>query len=163
MTHLQPFKAREILSLPIAESAGWQIKRYGLLAKQKQFNESVVAAALPAAIERLPTAGHLSYAESNHGVGFQIVHFAEVAVVSPIFYWLWGSVLANTQQMRAQWDSPNEFQTGAKHIIGCVWEMQLVCFETQAWQQTMLNDEHTPEERLKHYLNKKHPSAIVSS
>ena len=34
----------------------------------------------------------------NHAVGFKIVHFAEVAIVSPLFYWQWGSVLTKIVQ-----------------------------------------------------------------
>ncbi len=159
MSHLKPFIPRKILALPTVESDGWQLKRYGILADQKFFDPRVASSALTAAIERLPLAGNINDPDGNHGVGVQLIHFAEVAVVSPVFYWVWGSVLANTHQMRAQWDSPNRFEAGVKEVVGCIWEMQILCFETQAWKETMLSGVGTPTENLADYLRQILPSA----
>ncbi len=141
MKHFQPFSSRRILQLPIGKANGWKLKRYGIIAKDREFDLSVAQSALESAIERLPTAGRLEDAEGNHGVGFQIVHFAEVAIVSPVFYWIWGSVLANTFQMRAQWRDTNAFETGVKEVVGCVWEMDIICFETKSWKEIMLGED----------------------
>lgn len=138
MKHFQPFSSRRILQLPIGEANGWKLKRYGIIAKDRAFDSSVSTSALESAIERLPIAGRLEDAEGNHGVGFQIVHFAEEAVVSPVFYWIWGSVLANTCQMRAQWRDTNAFEAGVKEVVACVWEMEIICFETKSWKEMML-------------------------
>lgn len=159
MSHLKQFTPRKILALPTAETVGWQLKRYGILADQKSFEPQVASSALAAAIERLPIARDISVPDGNHGVGIQLIHFAEVAVVSPVFYWVWGSVLANTDQMRAQWESLNRFETGVKEVVGCIWEMQILCFETQAWKDTMLGGKGAPKENLTDYLRQKFPSA----
>ena len=159
MNHFQPFCSRNVLSLPTAESNGWRLKRYAILANGKKFEQTIASAALDGAIERLPHAGGLGDENGNHGVSFQIIHFAEVAVVSPVFYWQWGSVLANIQQMRAPWKHPTKFDTGVKEVIGCIWEMQIVCFEMQAWTNTLLNDVGTPYEKLTDYLERHLPSA----
>lgn len=103
MNHLQPFSSRRVLQLPAGEAKNWKLKRYGIVANDREYDSTAAVLALDAAVERLPVAGRLDDSEGNHGVGFQIVHFAEVAIVSPVFYWMWGSVLANTSQMRAQW------------------------------------------------------------
>ncbi|MBG6202121.1 hypothetical protein IWQ48_003264 [Labrenzia sp. EL_13] len=42
-------------------------------------------------------------APDANGMGFQIVHFAQVTVVAPVFYWQWGIVLSKIGQMRAYW------------------------------------------------------------
>lgn len=159
MEHLQQYSNRRVLALPRAEANGWQLKRYGILAKDKTFDSLISASALDAAIERLPAPGKLDDPNGNHGVGIQLVHFAEVAVVSPIFYWVWGSVLANTDQMRAQWENTSNFKTGVKEIVGCIWEIQILCFETQSWKETMLNGEGIPEDNLSLYLNSVLPTA----
>lgn len=57
--------------------------------------------------------------ETNHGVGFQIIHFAEVAVVAPTFYWHWGSVLSKIVQVPAPWDRPTEFSASVNDVVGC--------------------------------------------
>ena len=159
MEHLQPYQCRTLLALPRAEVNGWQLKRYGILANDKTFDSLIASSALDAAIERLPAPGKLDDPNGNHGVGIQLVHFAEVAIVSPAFYWVWGSVLANTNQIRAQWENTAHFTTGVKEVVGCIWEMQILCFETQSWKENMLNGGGIPEENLSLYLNSTLPAA----
>lgn len=159
MNHLQPFQSRKVLSLPTVKHNGWQLKRYGILSEDRKYNAKTVSSALDSALERLPVAGRLDEENENHGVGFQIIHFAEVAVVSPVFYWMWGSVLANVDQMRAQWEDTERFKTGVKEVVGCVWEMEIVCFEVQSWKHSMLIDNGNPGERCTNYLNQFLPSS----
>jgi len=157
--HFKTYQPRTIVSLPAVKSGGWQLKRYAVIASQRVFDPEVAASALEAAIKQLPAAGTLEDPNGNHGVGFQIVHFAETGVVSPVFYWMYGSVLANTQQIRAPWDDSKNFNTGVKEVVGCVWEMQIICFENQSWMQTMLGVDGTPRERLSRYLDSRLPLA----
>ena len=152
LEHLSPFRSRTILSLPVVSGGGWQLKRYAILADEKTFDESIAVAAGQAALNRLPDAGQLSDGVGNHGVGFQIVHFAEIAVVSPVFYWQWGNVLANIEQMRAQWGAPTNFGNGVNEVVGCIWEMDIVNFEISTWKTTLLSEAGTPEERLAAYI-----------
>ncbi|WP_299547601.1 hypothetical protein [uncultured Tateyamaria sp.] len=154
MSHLDPFRARTVLSLPAERSAGWQLKRYAILADGRAFSEEVATAATAAAIQRLPQARPLSEVDGNHGMGFQLIHFAETAVVSPAFYWQWGSVLAHIDQLRAPWDDPTRFDTGSPEVFGCVWEMEIVTFEVGAWTSTMLSDHGAPADRLQAYTQK---------
>lgn len=161
MHHLQPFRPRDVVSLPLAEKSGWRLKRYAILADDRKLNHKVISAALDKALQRLPQAGKLSDQDGNHGIGFQIVHFAEVAVVSPVFYWQWGSVLANIPQMRAPWDAPTEFDTGVKEVVGCVWEMEIISFEVNAWATTLLGNTGTISEKLKCYFAHHFPATRV--
>ncbi len=155
MEHLQQFCSRRILSLPIAKDHGWQLKRYAILANGRDFDNNIAVSAHIEAIKRLPLAGSLMDGSVNHGVGFQIVHFAEVAVVSPVFYWQWGSVLANIEQIRAKWEAPTMFENGVKEVVGCIWEMEVVSFEINAWKNTLLNNVGAPTKRLASYLEKR--------
>jgi len=153
LNHLQPYQPREVISLPLAENAGWRLKRYAILAEGRKFDATIATAALDAAVQRLPAPGNIESPDGNHGVGFQIIHFAEVAVVPPVFYWIWGSVLANTPQIRARWNTPTQFEDGVDEVIGCIWELEIVTFEAAAWKETMLNGTHNPEQKLLQYLN----------
>jgi len=150
--HLQPYRPRNVLPLPILKDQGWQLKRYAILADGRSFDDEISSSAGVEAIKRLPSAGGLTDGTGNHGVGFQIVHFAEVAVVSPVFYWQWGNVLANIEQIRAQWAAPTRFADGVKEVVGCIWEMDIVNFEISVWKNTMLNNVGTPAARLATYL-----------
>ncbi len=152
MDHLQAFKPRPISAFPVARQNGWLLKRYAILAEGRESDDGVMTAALSEACARLPASGALADPTGNHGVGVQIVHFAQVAVVSPVFYWQWGSVLARLPQMRAQWQTPSVFEDGVPDVVGCVWEMEIVAFEVAAWQRTMLSGVGCPAERLDAYL-----------
>lgn len=150
--HLQQYCSRHVMSLPIAKDHGWQLKRYAILADGRKFDNDIASSALIEAYARLPDAGNLVDEADNHGIGFQIVHFAELAVVSPVFYWQWGCVLANIGQMRANWITPTNFGNGVEEIVGCIWEMEVVSFEVNTWKNTLLNNVDTPTERLASYL-----------
>ncbi len=152
MDHLQPFRARNVLSLPMLKNQGWRLKRYMILANGKSFDSSIASAAGIEAIKRLPDAGSLMDGSGNHGVSFQIIHFAEIAVVSPVFYWQWGNVLASIDQMRAKWETPTVFGDGVKEVVGCIWEMNIINFEVNAWTHALLNNDGVPTERLATYL-----------
>lgn len=154
MRHLHPFRARRLLPLPAEQSAGWQLKRYAILADGRAFSAGIASAATAVAFERLPPAGTLTDADGNHGVGFQLIHLADTAVVSPVFYWQWGSVLAHIDQLRAPWDDPTCFDTGKPEVFGCVWEIEIVAFEVGTWKSTMLSDQGTPTDRLAAYMGK---------
>ncbi len=152
MDHLDPFRPRPVRALPPVERQGWRLKQYAIVSDGRAFDATVAEAACAEALHRLPVAGALSDGAGNHGVGFQIVHFAQVAVVAPVFYWRWGSVLANLPQLRARWDRPDVFETGVAGVVGCVWEMQVVAFEVDLWQRTMLAAARAADERLAQYL-----------
>lgn len=155
MEHLRPFKERDVLRLKDATARGWHLKRYAIFAEGRALDEEVAAAATAVAFERLPVAGLLTDAADNHGIGFQIIHFAETAVVSPIFYWQWGSVLARLGQIKAPWDNPTAFKTGIDEIVGCIWEMKIVQREIEAWTSSVLSGPKNPEDGLSKYLD--HP------
>lgn len=155
MDHLEPFQPRKVLSLADIKVQGWHIKRYAIMAEGRVFDDTIAEAAGVAAIARLPPAGSLMDAQGNHGIALQIVHFAQTGVVSPVFYWRWGSVVAEIDQMRASWDAPTIFNDGAKHVIGCIWEMDIVSFEIAAWKATVLGVSGTPQDRLAAYMTRR--------
>ncbi|SHG82332.1 hypothetical protein [Marivita hallyeonensis] len=153
MEHLKPFKEREVLRIESVNTQGWQLKRYAILADGRAFDAEVAAAATDETLKRLPKAGSLTDTAGNHGIGFQIIHFAETAVVSPVFYWQWGSVLAQPFQIKAHWDEPTVFKDGVDEIVGCIWEMNIVRDEVTAWTETMLGRSQNRLAQVSDYLN----------
>jgi len=154
MDHLQSFQPRQITPLRNAEQQGWTLKRYAILSDGCSMDDDIVAAATEEAIRRLPSPGSIDDADTNHAIGFQIVHFAQVAVVSPVFYWQWGSVLAHIPQMRAPWVDPTHFADGKAEVFGCLWEMQIVEFETNCWKETVLSGTENPSTNIAAYLSR---------
>lgn len=152
MSSLQPFRPRPFFALPHVKSNGWHLKRYAIIADGRLFDETIAAVAAEEAMRRLPKAGSLNDETGNQGVAFQIVHFAQVAVVSPIFYWQWGSVLAHLHQMRASWDAPTQFGDGVKEVVGCIWEMNIVHFKVGAWANQLLGGVKSTADGLTSYL-----------
>lgn len=153
MKHVQPFRSRKVQSLGLAAQDGWRIKRYAIVADNRALNPQGVAAATEAAFARLPKAGPLEDGQGNHGVGFQILHFSEeIPLVSPVFYWQWGSVLFNAHQMRSYTESPYEVVDGVAEVVGCVWEMELVAFESAAWRENVLTSGADIATRVERYL-----------
>ncbi len=163
MDHLQSFRSRPVEALPVFQSSGWTLKRYAIFADGRSFDDAVALAASSEALRRLPKAGNLSDSDGNHGIGFQIIHFAQIAVVSPVFYWRWGSVLANIDQLRASWDAPTKFGDGVSDVVGCIWEMEIGQFEIEAWKATFLSPTGTPEERLSDYIKKQAPTNALNA
>ena len=155
MDHLSPFRPRKRHVLDTAHENGWQIKRYAIVADGRTYDPAIAAAATAEAVRRLPEPGPLTAANGNHGAGFQIIHFAEGAVVSPMFYWQWSSVLAQMGQLRAAWETPTRFADGMREVVGCVWEMQIVQHEVTAWTDTMLGSATAddPAQRLSRYMS----------
>lgn len=156
MKHLQPFQSRNVLALPVANTHGWRLKRYAILSRGRTLDDAIVSSALQALAKKLPTAGGIHDEDGNHGIGFQIIHFAEVAVVAPAFYWRWGSVLSSLEQMRAPWDRPTQFGASKNDVVGCVWEMDIVNFEVATWKTTVLSETGLPDERVLKYLSKQY-------
>lgn len=152
--HLKPYQAREVTALPLAQQRGWRLKRYAIFSAGRAMDDAVVAGATGGVFDQLPAPGDLRDADGNHGVGFQILHFAEqVAAVSSQYFWQWGSVLARMPQMRSDWAAPAEFGPGRSEVVGCVWEMQIVTFETELWTRTMLSNDGALDARLASYLS----------
>lgn len=153
MNTLRPYRPRPLLALPVVESRGWHLKRYAIIASGKTFDETIANIAAEEALKRLPKAGALDDETGNQAVAFQIVHFAEVAIVSAVFYWQWGSVLAHLDQMRASWKTPTKFEAGVKEVVGCIWEMNIVRFEVEAWATQLLDGTKSTAEGLTAYLS----------
>ena len=153
LEHLKPFEERDVVRLESVNDQGWRLKRYAVLADGRAFAEDVASAATDEALSRLPYAGSLENELGNHGIGFQIIHFAETAVVSPVFYWQWGSVLAKPFQIKAQWNNPTVFEDGVDEIVGCVWEMNIVRDEVEAWTSTILGKSSDPLGQVPDYMN----------
>jgi hypothetical protein len=75
----------------------------------------------------------------EHGVGFAIIHFARDGNYLLLSRWYGGNMLKHDlfemKQSPAGWQTASLQSTG---IVACVWELQVIAFERQAWVCTAM-------------------------
>jgi hypothetical protein len=86
------------------------------------------------------------------GVGFMIVHQAERRNSIFIAWWENESVLHQRMLFSPQ-DAPLNIAADPNDtVVGCVHELNLINFESDAWMQTMMHKDNAPD--LEEYLKK---------
>ncbi len=129
---------------------GYRLKSYSMHLsdkKEKQALENhdlqaLLAACVPPAPEPL-----------DHGPGFVIVHYARDGDYLLISRWYGGNMLKHELFQLVQnaegWQAEPLRST---NIVACVWELQVIAFERQAWVATVMTKRGT-EQSFKSYLN----------
>jgi hypothetical protein len=130
--HIEPYRPRRIEPLGVVERAGWPIKLIGITAGADLPDDAEVAAAVDVA-ER----------EQPRGFGFCIVHRGAEALWVLVCWWeleimyerLWRADLGSTDLRPVPPDGPT----------ACVWELQAICHERQAWIEHVLTNPSAPD------------------
>jgi hypothetical protein len=129
---------------------GYRLKSYSMHLsdkKEKQVLENhdlqaLLQACVPPASEPL-----------DHGPGFVIVHYARDGDYLLISRWYGGNMLKHELFRLVQnaegWQAEPLRST---NIVACVWELQVIAFERQAWVATAMAKRGT-ERSFKSYLN----------
>jgi hypothetical protein len=118
----EPYRPRRIEPLGVVERAGWTIKLIGITAGADLPDDAEVDAAVAVAERELPAGG---------GIGFCIVHRGTEALWVLVCWWkldimyerLWQADLGSTDLRPVPPDGPT----------ACVWELQAIWHERQAW------------------------------
>jgi len=140
---------RRVKPRPVVSVNGYRLKPYeiyyaedGKIRLQEPDLKSLISQCLPASDDPL-----------NHGVGFVMVHFARDGQYLLLSRWYGGNMLKHDlfeiKQMADGWQSTSLKSTG---IVACVWELQVVTFERQAWVNTAMAEGGT-ECSYDRYLN----------
>lgn len=145
---MEHYRPRAIHLLERWRPGGWRIKVYGIGASGSMPPSALVEAGKGAASDTL--SGVASKTE-HHGVGFLGVHAGRGADVVFLDWWarenelhhrLWIAEPGRPDSLRSR--SPDEF-------IACVWDLEVVCFERNAWIRSILS--HPAEPRWEEYLS----------
>jgi hypothetical protein len=131
---IEPYRPRRIQPLGVVERAGWAIKVIGITASADLPDDAEVAAALKVAERELPR---------HPGVGFSIVHRGAEALWVLVCWWdldimyerLWRADLGSTDLRPVPPEGPT----------ACVWELQAICHERQAWTDHVLTSPSAPD------------------
>jgi len=125
----EQYRPRRIGPLGVVEHAGWTIKLIGITAGADLPDEAEVAAAVVVAERELPQ-------RTPGGVGFCVVHRGAEALWVLVCWWeldimyerLWRADLGSTDLRPVPPDGPT----------ACVWELEAINHERQAWVDHVL-------------------------
>ncbi|MBN1920021.1 MAG: isochorismatase [Anaerolineae bacterium] len=143
----EPYYPRPIRFLELWERAGWRLKVYGIAYQRPAPRPELIDAAKAVVYSHLidPTA-----LQEGYGVGFLGINDGRGANFVFLDYW------ANENELHhhvyiSPADKPEELiyatPTG---IAACVWDLRVMCFERQAWLETVLMNPKKPD--LEAYL-----------
>jgi hypothetical protein len=148
----EPYKARPIRFLELWEEAGWRLKVYGIAYQCDYPRPGLVEAAKTVARVHLLQPLAL---QQGYRVGFLGVHDGRGANFVFLDYW------ANENELHHHvYVSPSDEPVSLEYVTptgltACVWDLRVLCFERQAWIDTVLTNPTGPdlEKYLTHQLN----------
>lgn len=145
----EPYRPRPVHFLDLWEPDGWTLKAYGISYAHQTPSAALVAAARERTLECLPAPGE----DGNYGVGFVGVH--EGRDFNFVFVAWWAA--ENQLYMRrflSSVDEPSELREATNHdVFACVFDLQLVWFERNAWLEKVLVNPQGPN--IQAYLKKR--------
>lgn len=143
MADFEAYKQREISSLDTIQVSGWHVKIYTItnrdyFSAQKTLEEVFVL--LPSWLSKaefscLPT----------YKTAFLVVHEAREGTWILLNWWT-GGEMVETLTSFARLDSPSKIQESPyKNSMICVWELQIMLHERQAWIKHILSKPGSPD------------------
>lgn len=142
------FRPRPVRFLELFECGPWRIKLYGLTAEHTRLLPEVVAAAKKLFRSTLPKD---PVAAKSYGVGFAGVHCGSDSNFVFVDWW------ANENELHhcvftSTLKRPVDFTPGEDGLSACVFDLQLIWFERNAWVEKVLANPTGPD--LEAYLQK---------
>jgi hypothetical protein len=155
---IRPYRDRHISYLNLANIFGWRLKLYGVSVSEFGVSMNAQAAVVHLAERILPVPPlwptkpdqETPSFEARYGVGFGIAHEAADGLYALISWWV-GENMLQHHVYYAETGKPEDFKSIAETgVIACVWEMQVMAFERNAWVRDVLANPN--ESSLERYL-----------
>lgn len=145
----EPYQPRPIRFLELWQTAGWTLKLYGIA-----YRRPIPRPELLVAAKEVATAQLASIQTKNHyHLGFMGVHDGRGANFVFVDYWAEENELHHHVYVSpATQPAKLEYVTPAG-LIACVWDLRVICFERQAWLETVLVNPAGPD--LQQYLERR--------
>ncbi len=142
----EAYKPRSIRFLELWETSGWRLKIYGIGYQCPLPRPELVAAAKEVAHQRLLESASN---QKTYGVGFLGVHDGRTANFVFVDWWAEENELHHHVYISPT-DRPDmlEYVTPTG-LTACVWDLQVLSFERQAWVDAVLKN---PSPDLEAYL-----------
>lgn len=117
----------------------WQVKRYELTLDGSELAAEVRAAA-DHQMEKMVAP---FVPDDSDSAAFSVLHGGEDAVWLNVYMWCRGAIV-RCVMASAPHDDPTAFEALDEPLIGCVWELPVLCHERSAWVRHMMIDSDLP-------------------
>lgn len=138
-------RPRAIRFLGLERFEDWTLKVYGISARQKTTRQTFIDDAKRIANQHLPRP---AVQEDRHGAAIVIAHEGNEGNEGNFIlldFWT-GENMLSQQMFFAPLDNLSEFRRmDESDIIACVWEMQVLHFESNAWIKHILKHHDRPD------------------
>ncbi len=143
----ETYSPRPIRFLESWEERGWRIKVYGIAYEAPLPRPQLVEAAKNVVRERL---AQVPITQSTYGVGFLGVHDGRGVNFVFLDWWAEENELYHHVYVSPK-DSPSALTyVTPSGLTACVWDLRVMCFERQAWLDSVLKNPQGPD--LERYL-----------
>jgi hypothetical protein len=139
-----PFAPRPIRFLRVDDFSGWKIKVYSIFHGNSAFNEDDFAPGLRLARATLPSP---AVTPSRPGVGFCVLHRGNGADYTVFAWWDRENELPTRIFVRPH--NENAWRPAEGSESFCVWDLQVISFERDAYVRTLLGQ---PPRAAEEYL-----------
>lgn len=137
----EPYSPRPIRFMELWQESGWQIKIYGIAYDRELPRAELLDAAKNVARERL---AQVPSDMSTYGVGFLGVHDGRGVNFVFLDWWAEENELHHHVYVSPK-DRPSAFTyVTPSGLTACVWDLRVMCFERQAWLDSVLKNPHGP-------------------
>lgn len=148
------YHRRPIRFLELWEYEGWKVKIYGIAQHGERPEPQLVLQAKEITRLYLPQP---TVTKARYGVAFVTLHQADLFNQLNIDWWERDNELRHHYFRMNPGDSRFENITASGEGF-CVWELQVLAFERQAWMETVLTNTGAPD--LTAYLNKRYSAYV---
>jgi len=135
-------RPRPFIGLGHVAQNGWLLKRYAITVDRHPPSPALLQAALDLAGRVLPAADD---AQAGHGVGFVIAHQGVDGDYVLVDWWTGENMLAQQIHIAPAGRARGFERFQSRDIVSCVWEMQVLAFEGQAWIDKVLAPPDGPD------------------
>ena len=142
------YRPRPVQVLELLEYGPWRIKLYKLTAEHTRLLPELVAEAKRVIRKALPSGAR---AHDTYSVGFACIHAGLDSNFVFVDWW------ANENELRhhvftSSLERPLELRRAPEGLIACVFDLQLIWFERNAWVEKVLSNPSGPD--VEAYLKK---------
>jgi prepilin-type processing-associated H-X9-DG protein len=146
LTLTDEFRPRPVRFLGLWELGDWRVKAYSLQAEHTRLLPGLVSAAQIRAAETLAQA-----TGDGYGIGFVGIHSGRDANFVFVDWWARENELHH-HVFTSSKEDPTQLRPAVDGVVGCVWDLQVIWFERNAWVEKVLGGRSGPD--IEAYLKK---------
>ncbi|MEN8144802.1 MAG: hypothetical protein ABFS14_07605 [Gemmatimonadota bacterium] len=148
---MEPYAPRPIEFLGIRRHDDWRLKHYSIVYGASPYDGAESEPGISLLLPKLP---HPAVAPARPGVGFLISHLGRTANYCVLGWWDRENELPLRVAVRSL-DGGSNWRPAAGPESVCVWDLQVVAFERDAYVDTVLNaDGTTTADAVDRYLER---------